>query len=378
VLKLSCFLSQLRLIKPLITPSRLDAGPIPALSLDDEGRPVPPPDPMRARAREMPEITGDVSSQPAAKAKTTHLHGFTLDSQYAEPGSALLVESDLATTMRLPTNVGDVAIRVFSGAAYRAQRLSPEEAKAFEPLRDDPKFYRQRTAELHRELLEKHKPVIAAHSAALAAAALLLRDPGLVNRVRADLRRWIVKSPDEVRGRGFPNDLCDVLAKVGTVEDFKLFHELVKRHPEQASRFTYRIPLMAKRLGLREAEPVLLTLLDNDSPMLFVNHRLTWLLRLDKTVPEPSCGDAVLHWMTQVFGLKPSEFGMSPVEPDDFQGLADRHDFGQRELANMRQAGLFDGGWKEWVMRNGEDRRRGVERMRTWISEQTRTLTPPN
>lgn len=351
---------RLYLGKSLISSACPSTDSMPALSLDDKGLPIAPPDPWGKQK----------GSQEMSKAGTTHIYSFSLNPEYAVPGHVSIREDDLGGNMPLPVKIGEVSITIFSGAAYRIQRISPEEAKAFEPLRNDPKFYRQRTAELRGELLGKHKVVTTASSNALAATALLLRDPGLINSVRSAFQLWIDKTPDEVKGKGYPNALSDALIQIGTVEDFKLFHQLLKRHPEEASRLTFKIPSMAKRLGLRQARPLLLVLLDNNTAMAFVNHRVTWLLRLDKTIPKPTCGDAVLSAMTREFELKPSDFGMTPIGPDDLRKLADRHDFTQRKMANMKEAGLFNGAWKDWVMLNEEDRRRGTQRMRTWINQQ--------
>jgi hypothetical protein len=266
---------------------------------------------------------------------------FNFQEQTLKPGQVMIGHLDMAADMDLPTQAGRHTVAMHCASAYRVQMLTPAEANAFDGLRMDANFFQRRSAELMEELSTRHWPYLLHDDATLSGAARLLRQDALVAQVRSRLAGWIDKSPQEVAGKGFPNELCDALVAAGSAEDIALFRRLLNRHPQEASRLTYRAAPLARRWGLAAAKTLVLELAANDGTDPNGEGKVP---HEDGTVPhgEAAVADAMVLEMALALGLEPSQFGLA------------KSDAGR------------------WSYDGDEARAKGLASFRLWVEEQAR------
>src|SRR5439155_11577528 len=170
--------------------------------------------------------------------------------------------SDVGTSLALPDRDGEVRYTIFGGA-FRVERLSAEQVAKAQPLRRDPKYFRDRVAAIGKELHATY-PTLAQHGQI--EIAILLREPDLTADLRKMFADWTDRDPASVIGKGWPNDVSDALARLGDASDFALFHRCVKRHPTYADFLITPTLRLVERVGGADAAPLVSDLLQLKDP----------------------------------------------------------------------------------------------------------------
>ena len=272
--------------------------------LNEKGEPVAPPDPGYQQVQELvrDKVRGDPESFPLAW--KFRYYGVSL----RDGGTAH--RSDVATRLNFPKKSGGVAY-TFHGGAFRVERLSPEQVARLQPLRRDPKYFRERAAAIRQELLMAHRNTWAQSEHGKIEIARLFPEPDLIEEVRTILTDWIEKEPSAVAGKGWPGAASDALAHLGTAKDFAVFHRLVRRHPDYAHFAIMRALQLVKRVGGRDAGPLVGDLLKLTAPFPTGSECAKLLRRFAPDVPQPTYGDYTVMSIAEKLGRNPSDFGMT-------------------------------------------------------------------
>src|SRR5207253_1286093 len=151
--------------------------------------------------------------------------------------------------------------------------------------------FRERAAAIRRELLTTHRGAWTDSRHGTIELARLFPEPDLIEPVRKILTDWIDKDPAAVAGKGWPGDAAAALAHLGTAKDFALFHRLVRRHPDYAQFAITPTLHLVKRVGGRDAGPLVADLLKLRDPFTTGSECAKLLRRLAPNVPEPTYGD---------------------------------------------------------------------------------------
>jgi hypothetical protein len=310
--------------------------------LNEKADAVPPPDPGYQRVQEA--VREKLIDEPASfpLAWSFRYYGVSL----RDIGTAH--HGDVATRLNIPGESGGIAYTLYSGA-FRVERLSPEQVAAARPLRRDPKYFRDRTAAIRKELLTTHREAWANSQHGKVEVARLFREPHLIADVRRILTDWIERDPAAVAGKGWPGDASEALAHLGRAADFDVFHRLVRRHPAHA-RFVITPTLhLVQRVGGHDAGPLISDLLKLKDPFTTGSESAKLLRQLAPDVPEPTYGDYTVMTVAEKLGRKPTDFGMK-LAPELLKVSAQSHS-------------------EDWVFATAADRRAGIAAALKWATE---------
>lgn len=334
------------------------------LALNVRLQAVPPLDPGYHRLLQHTEAVlrvGEVRVAPLAF--TTHYLSIHLDDKNAT--HADLRVSDLGTSMPLPKQAGGVESTYFGGL-FRVERLTNVQLAKAEPLRQDAMAMLERLAVLRQEARAYAKN-FKGHD--LTTAAITWREPALLDRVRKELGQWIDRTPADVVGKGFPNDLCFALGQAGTAVDFPLFERLAKRHPEHAAYLNYPTVQLLLRPPVAEAKPLLQLLFADRAPLQADQKYVKMLRDADATIPVPSAGDDFARVLMQFFELRPASVGFTLAQAEV---LAKHEQFKlpAKEVQYLRDATANESG--DWFVRSLKDRERVVSALLKWFDTRTK------
>jgi len=312
------------------------------LGLNDNGEAIPPPDPgIQQIQDQIREIRSD-KPDPHPLAWKFRYYGVSLRD------GATAHHSDLATRLNLPREAG-AAVYTLHGGAFRIEQMSPELLANAQPLRRDPKYFRERAAAIRRELLTTHRGNWSGSQHGAIEIARLFPEPELIETVRRMIVEWTDKDPAEVAGKGWPGDASDALAHLGTAKDFAVFHRLVRRHPAHA-RFAITPTLeLVKRVGGRDARPLIADLLQIPDPFSTGSECARLLGRLAPDVPAPTYGDYAVMIVAEKLGRKPPDFGMK-FAPDLLKVKSTAHS-------------------EDWVFPSSAERKKGTAAALKWATE---------
>jgi len=272
----------------------------------------------------------------------------------------LWAEGNMATAVDLP-EPGKPARVLFVSALYRLERLTPAQAAAYPPLRDDRKFWAARIAELREELIETEMHRLREDPRSLEVAALLFEDDRLLNLARTRLREWLgpMAEPGEKRWQWLQS-IITIMEKTGLPDDLALLEEVCHRHPKALDRLSYSLPRFARRVGLRHGRRLLLRLLDSTETG---DVRLIEpLLPHAPSTPKPQRRDYLLADVADVFDLDPKKFGMARTFEHYLQ-LKNPHPSAADAESARREFGDV------WIFPTEEARTRGLDHMRRWLNE---------
>src|SRR5262249_17530748 len=166
---------------------------------------------------------------------------------------------------------------------------------------------------------------------------------------RTMLMDWIDKDPAVVAGKGWPGDAANALAHLGTAEDFAVFHRLVRRHTNYAQFAITPTLELVKRVGGRDAGPLIADLLKLPDPFSTGSDCAKLLRRLAPDVPAPTYGDYTVMIVAEKLGRKPSDFGMEFAP----------------ELLKIKENAHSE----DWVFQNSAERAKGIAAALKWATE---------
>jgi hypothetical protein len=352
-----------------------DLHGMPGLGLDDKGRPIPPPDPTRVRAKQavMALVKVKDGSPPPPPwyplAQTTREQGAWLDPQF--PGRIQCHVSDVATGLTLPDQPGPPALLFFHGRLFRVELLTRQQVAAHQPLRDDPDYYRQRTAALKRELLTAHRDWLTQDQRHLAGAAVLLGEPFLWESLHQGCRQWIERAGSDKAG--FPRESASALGWRGEPEDLKLLQEWVQRRPEDVHPWLTETALnLTQRKGARTALPLLADLLHDPAPAEPEGDAKR-LLDFDRALPAPTRGDRFLLCLLELARRSPADFGLANVPA---RLLAERLTVSPEDRERIEAAAKHPMPG-DWLFPSEAARRQGIEQAIAWLKTDPGGLRGP-
>ena len=327
--------------------------------LNGNGEPFPPPDPGYQPTREaLVDVADKTDNASHPLAWKFHDYGASL----RDGGSAR--HSDLDTNLNLPREAGKVRYTLHNGA-FRVERLSVEQLTKAQPLRRDPKYFRNRTAAILTELLTSYRKDWSKSEHGVVQIARLFPEPDLIADVRKLLTDWIDRAPAEVVGKGWPHALVHAIADVGTAKDFALLHRLARRHPKYASfTITHAIRLV-QRVGGRDAGPLVADLLALTERFSTGSECAKWLRRVATQVPEPTYGDYTVMTIAGTFGRKPTDFGMMFAREIVLDQLG-QAPLASREKELAREAAAHP---EDWVFPTAAARKAGIAAALKWVTE---------
>lgn len=310
--------------------------------LNDKGEAIPPPDPGYQQVQDQVREVRSDKPDRYPLAWRFRYYGVSLRD------GGIAHHSDVATRLKLPREVGAAAYTLHGGA-FRVERLSPQQLAKAQPLRRDPEYFRERTAAIRREFLTTHRQDWTDSPNGTIEIARLFPEPKLIEPVRRMVVAWIDREPSEVAGKGWPGDASNALAHLGTAKDFAVFHRLVRRHPVYA-HFAITPSLdLVKRVGGRDAGPLIADLLKLGEPFETGSDCAKLLRRLAPDVPAPTYGDYAVMSIAEKLGRKPSDFGMK-LAPELLTVKANAHS-------------------EDWVFPNAAERKKGTAAALKWATE---------
>jgi hypothetical protein len=329
------------------------------LAVDAKGKVLPPADPQREPVKEALEV-GKNTSQPLAK-RTRHV-GIELDGPDVKAGHAAVRINDVASHIPVPKKRGEVEFLFFDRAMFRLELVEAEDVLKAGPLRQDAKFYLERTEALRREVHTTGQKRFTADQRELIAATYLFRDPELIDGVRKVLDEWIARPPQEVRQQAFPRYVAYCLAELGDERDFAAFHRMMNRHPEHVEDVFYPTLDLVKRVGAAKAIPLVTDLLNNPNPCPG-DAKVDLIRKVKPGVPVPTEGDAFLIVTVGHFNLKPMCYELHSVM-GTLETLEKKHALTE---AQKLEVSLLCGIGS--IFLTEADRRRSVEYALDWFKQ---------
>ncbi len=340
---------------------RAPAG-MPGLGLDEKGRPLPPPDPGRQRVAAAREDSRPAPGAPPwyPPAATTRWLGAWLDA----PGATVMYihVSDLGHRVPLPSAPGAVQVALFHDAAFRVERLTPQQVRDYRPLRQDPDHFHTRLAVLRHELLTAYRELLTKDDRHLGSAAVLLREPFLVDRVRRQCREWVERAGDDLIG--FPREALRALGEAGDAADADLLRAWLRRRPAESIRLAGPALRLAGRFGPAAVLPLLTDLL-RDAALLPPQGNARRVLDFDPTLPAFTRGDRFLLDLLQQYRASPADFGMSSAPA---RLLAERLTLSVEDREQVEDAAKNPQP-TDWYFARAADRVQGVARAVHWFGD---------
>jgi len=358
------------LAQAVLPKAQKDDFSVAAIAFGADGKYIAPPDVGHMRREQVITASG-AGGRDLPAAERTHLYGVCSERADVPVGQVEVRVSDMGRLGPLPQKPGEPTFVLFftgspSSAVFRFEILKGQA----EPLRQDIEHWRKRTKAIAGELLAR-RAWVNEDERRLAAAAHVLRDPGLIGDLHDKLEAWVDRGEDWIRQTGFPHHLLDALVAVGPAQAARLMEQIAAR-PRQAHYLVWKAARFARRVGLAPTRDLLLRLLDEPTPMR--QHDLLRRLReREPSVPEPVCGDGMLLEIARAFRLDPAEFGMAMVE-QRLLDLADRHPLSAQDADRCQTCVRFKSG--TWIMPSAEARKRGVEAMKVWVGRKSEGGSP--
>src|SRR5205823_4582497 len=135
-------------------------------------------------------------------------------------------ESDVGTSMSLPTKLGQPEIQFFSHAEFRLELVTPDDVLKMGPLRQDAKYFRDRIAALRNELTTRWRDRSPKSQKELIEAAYFFRDAELIDELRKLFDEWTAPTAEKPLDVDFVTQLTRCLSVVGDERDFAAFEQL--------------------------------------------------------------------------------------------------------------------------------------------------------
>ncbi|MCI0642364.1 MAG: hypothetical protein L0Y70_25080 [Gemmataceae bacterium] len=359
-------------LRTLVSSKKPHGGKMAGFGFDERGNPLGPPNPGYVRLEQMRlDSRIGIDKPPPPLAQDTRYLGVSMRPEDSVRGSLSVSCSDIGTDMPLPKKPGAAEVYFFGDsftrvALFRVEWLTEEKLAKAEPLRQDPDFYRRRLAELRQEMFTKFRDTLL-HNQNLDEAALLFLEPFLLEEIRRRLAHWIDNGPFKEDSRGVPHAWTRTLELLGEPKDFGLFLRFVERHPQRAHFLVDEALSMTRRLGAKEAMPVLTKLLHDPEPW---SHAplLDQLMKLEPTVPPRTAGDRAVSALARVFKLYPVDLNMRLAESRLLE-LSSKHPLDAKLKEEVERA-LRNPTEGYWIFLSDADRRRGIakalEQMRAY------------
>lgn len=294
-----------------------------AVSFSADGEPLEPPDPGRQRiamrvsdsARADP--SGPVPKPPLA-GRTSH-YGADADSRWS------LRVSDMGTVADLPEKPGDVSCEMWAGtnphypieaAIFRAEVLTGNVQK----LRRDPVYWKERTGQIHDEVLARDSWLRAAPRRRLPVAAYVLHDEDLLAEFRYELSAWLqdpAQSLDDhisepVAHRRQMRSHLHVILCLGDPDDLPLLERLA-RNESSGGYLMHFAGTIARGYGLEASADVLSRLLRRGDSATDPGE-LAALRQLQPGIPIRLRADEVILTLCRQMEIRPSGLGYRQAE----------------------------------------------------------------
>jgi hypothetical protein len=331
-----------------------------------QGEVVPPADPGHEpvkAALEVRKVGKNDEPPPPPLATRTRYAGITLAGKDTRPGTADIHVGDRGDWITLPKKASEPEFRFIGSTLFRLEVVTAEDVLKTGPLRQDAWFFRARIGGLRREVLEAlHLTFFPQNRHNLVKAAYLFRHPDLLAAVRKVFDDWIAKPPLDFDGTVGPRYLADCLADLGDEQDFAAFHQMAKRHPEDAKNLIWATLTLVERVGAAKALPLVEDLLSDATPH-HADGRIEVLRELDPTIPELTEGDRFLEEAVRQFRLKATCYELRPVQQtlDALQKTRPLTPEQQLKLATCHES--------EYVFLTKAARRQGVELVLDWFKQ---------
>ena len=287
---------------------------IAAVGFDGRWNPHPPPDPGYATNLQQVETIAQEGKIVAPVASRTHNFGA---SAYLKEKTFEIGVTDLATGGRLPARADEVVYTCWPGvnpyyplesAIFRIQRV----AKASKPLRDDPQHWKERTALIRKEILDRGD-WLRQDPQRLPIAAVVLREKVLLDQLRGQILS-VLEQPESPKR----SDLRDAIAAVdaliitGNQEDLPLLLR-ASEHSKIGGHLLYFLNEIAMQFGLSASAPVIDSLLMRRDPASDPEP-LKRLRALNKTIAKRMRVDEALIPLVRSIDLDPADFRMEMCE----------------------------------------------------------------
>lgn len=356
--------NRLYYLRTLVSPKEPRGGVLMGLGLDQKGKPVPPPDPGYQRIVSVRQVVSSKNEMPPPPlALSTRYVGARLSDKTATPTFLQIHSSDVGTGVPLPPKPGDVRIAFFGTAAFRIEWLTPAQLDSLQPVRQDPVFYRKRTAELHHELITTHKALLL-EQRNLELALRVLQEPFLIEAVRQRLTAWIEQPPDKEKDALKIWRLPDALADFGTDEDFALLQKLADCDPERFQSLLWPALRLAKRSGAAKGLP-LLTKLFEDPRCERPRDVFVKLRQLEPALADLTFGDLAVIEFTRTFQLDPLDFHLRLAESRLLEHSG-KHPL-SKDLLQQVHLALRNPTYGHWMYYTAEARRQGLAKALAWL-----------
>ncbi|MSQ95314.1 MAG: hypothetical protein EXR98_12255 [Gemmataceae bacterium] len=279
------------------------------LSVDDKGKPVPPPNPWYAQAS-AEQVNVSSKGVPPPLAETTRLYGASVHPNYVSRAGELVIrESDLATSMSLPTKP-DTRVLGFRNGIFVVELLSAKQLANENPLRQDPEHFWQRTKELMALLLTTHRAKLTKDERSLAHAIDITRDSKLLDEAHRQLNGWIDKPTKEV---GDCDRLASAVLRNGDERDIALAARLLQKHPRLVWYFLGDTIRLAQRSDGARVMPLWKPLIQHGEPGDQGNF-VRLVRKLTPMVPAPIAGDNAVIAMVRTFELRARDFHLTMAQ----------------------------------------------------------------
>ena len=346
---------RLYLCQTLLSPKRpRSPGGIPGFGLDAQGTPREVPDPMR-----VPHLRGIEASKPSKGEK--RLAPLAYRTRYLGAGLDTIHVTDIAVGgINLPKEPGQIKLILFHDAAFRFERLTPEQVKDYQPLREDPDYFHARVGALRKELLTTHRDLLTRHDKYIFQAAILLQEPFLLDLVRQRCRDWSELPAGEKEQ--VPTGALRALSLAGDASDGKRMQLWLKNRPDAGYWIGNAAIHLVRRHGLADFLP-LITDLIRDPSIAEPEANAKRLLDFDKKLPRMSQGDQFLLRLAEHYRRSPADFGFQNV-PERL--LAERLTISPEDRERVQDA-VKHPQPSDWIYLNSADRERGQAAAIAWL-----------